>query len=107
MEAWLMSDFQAYAEYCGVPEGQIPAEPETLPDPKQFIMSWIENGTATKLIRHFQESRKRAVPDWASFGEWHSEFAENQWDPQRAIATHRAPSLSRAIARIKAAAAGV
>jgi hypothetical protein len=106
-ETWFMADFQAYAAYCGISEGQIPSDPEKLVDPKQVIMGWAENGTATKLARHIQESRKRRVPDWASLGEWHSEFAESHWDPRRAVATNRSPSLLRAIARIKSVAAGL
>jgi hypothetical protein len=105
-EAWLMADFQAYAHYCGISDGQIPAAPESLADPKQLLLGWASSGVATRLSRHIQETRKRGVPDWASLGEWHSEFAEKHWDPRRAMATNRSPSLSRAIARIKSIAAG-
>jgi hypothetical protein len=102
-----MADHEAYADFCGIPASQIPADPESLPDPKQLVMSWAENGRAAKLARHIAESRKRAVPDWASLGEWHAEFAENQWSPERAITMGRSPSLARALASIKSVMIGL
>jgi hypothetical protein len=101
-ESWLMADFEAYADYCGISESQIPNEPENCGDPKQLIMIWAESGRAVKLERHLVDNRSRGVPDWASLGEWHADFAEQHWNIARAVATNRSPSLVRTLARVKA-----
>ena len=102
VETWLMADVEAYARYCGLSVGQIPKDLEAVGDPKQLILTWVANSKAPKLVRHINESRSRGVPDWASLGSWHSEFANRIWDPSRAAASKRASSLSRAIKRIEA-----
>jgi hypothetical protein len=41
------------------------------------------------------------VADVGMLGEWHADFADNHWNPLRAAASGRAPSLTRAIARLQ------
>jgi hypothetical protein len=100
-ESWLMADREAYAEFCGTSPGNIPDRPETIRDPKGLIQTLGESGKAPRLTQHFNKLKRTAVPMWAVLGEWHAEFAENHWDPARTAATNRAPSLSRALSRLK------
>jgi hypothetical protein len=101
-ETWLMADFAAYAHFCGIKASRIPTMPETLRDPKQVILGWAESGQAKDLRRYLADGRRRGVPDWAILGEWHADFANTHWRPERAEQSGRAPSLSRSLARIKA-----
>ena len=101
-ETWMMADYRAYSDYCGLAAGQIPVAPERLVDPKATILGWAESGMAPKLKRHVDESRRRGVPDWALLGEWHAEFAQKAWNPPRAAASGRSPSLTRTLTRLKA-----
>ena len=101
-EAWLLADGAAYAQFCGISVGQIPSDPEALDDPKQVILSWVANARAVRLKRYVDDARRRAVADWASLGAWHAEFAERIWDPERAAASGKAPSLARSITRLEA-----
>jgi hypothetical protein len=97
-----MADREAYARFCGISPGQISARPEHLDDPKQDILGWADGGKAVKLKRHVDSGRRRGLPDWAILGEWHADFAENVWSPQRAAKSGRAPSLRRTLERVKA-----
>ena len=101
-EAWLIADHDAYARYCGGRGSSFPTSPEELNDPKSTLLSLAHRGKAPSLKRHLDETRIRGVPDWASLGEWNSEFAERRWDPIRAASTGICPSLSRSMARIRA-----
>lgn len=100
-EAWLLADREAFAESLGVSLVRIPAEPETLPDPKLTIVN---------IARH---SRKRAVriglvpeqgagisigPEYAA---WMIDFAQNKWNPVRAASAGTVPSLTRSIAAVE------
>jgi hypothetical protein len=38
---------------------------------------------------------------WGMLGEWHAQFAETHWDPLRAASSGRAPSLKRALDRLR------
>ena len=99
-ETWLLADRDAYAKYCGVKAGLLPHVPDELDDPKRTILELVLAGKARKLAAHLKEGRSRSVPDWALLGEWHSGFAEEYWDPQRAAESGRSPSLSRSFERL-------
>jgi hypothetical protein len=101
-ETWLMADREAYARFFGVSGSQIPRDPETLRDPKQTILGWVDDRRAAKLSRHVDDGRRRGVPDWAILGEWHGLFAEKVWNPTRAANAGTAPSLTRALRRLEA-----
>lgn len=100
-EAWLMADRQAYARYCGVAVRRVPAEPEKLPRPKDVLLGWIDAHAASRAGPFMLDYRRRGVPDWRSLGIWHSGFAEMDWNPERAAASGAAPSLKRAIQRLR------
>lgn len=99
-ESWLMADRDAYAAFCGLRVGAVPEAPETVGALKPLILGWGD-GEATKLARHMAEARRRGVPAWQSLGEWHAAFAGSDWSPARAAKSGRAPSLARALIRLK------
>ncbi len=99
-ESWLMADRDAYATFCGLRVGAIPERPETEGALKTLVLGWADR-EATKLARHMREARGRGVPDWQSLGEWHAAFAGSGWNPKRAAKSGRAPSLTRALCRLR------
>jgi hypothetical protein len=100
IEAWLLADFEAAAGFLAVPLSRMPADPESLDDPKQT------------LINLARKSRKRQVRDGlvprqgssASVGPTYvsdvRDFAREQWRPE--IAAANAPSLDRCLTRLAA-----
>lgn len=100
-EAWFMADVASYADYCGLPLRLIPSAPELLDNPKRTVIDWAAAARTSRLAAHVRASRLRGVPDWRILGEWHAEFAGTEWPPLRAADSGRAPSLTRALDRLK------
>ena len=101
VEVWLLADTSAYAEFAGISAGKIPKDLEGMPDPKGTILGWAESGQARNLKRHIEDARSKGVPDWRSLGAWHADFAQDFWNPKRAATSGKAPSLSRAMMRLR------
>lgn len=100
-EAWLLADAPAYSRYAGIPMGQMPKAPEELADPKRFLIALANQGKAPKLLRHLEETSRRAIAPYRALGKWHSDFASELWDPLRAASSGRSPSLFRALTRLR------
>lgn len=100
-ESWLMADRQAYADYCGASLSDIPNEPENAANLKELVHGLAQSGRAPHLQRHLKKAAASGVPLWGAFGGWHAQFAEEYWSPLRAAESGRAPSLSRAIHRMR------
>lgn len=101
-EAWLMADATAYARYCGLRVGQMPGDAEDWSDLKQRLVEFANSGSAPKLQRHLAETARRRIAPYRALGKWHSDFASEHWNPDRAAASGRAPSLNRALNRLRA-----
>ncbi len=98
IEAWLLADAEAIADFLGVARTLVPAQPEGLPNPKQEIV---------KLAR---KSRKRAIREGmvprdgsgAVIGPTYvadlNEFASSAWRPMTAAMV--APSLAKFVDRM-------
>jgi hypothetical protein len=104
-ESWLMADRDAYADFCGLPVADIPAELETVVDLKGLIQGFGQSGRARRLRRHLDKGGASGVPLWGMMGSWHAQFAEEHWDPIRAEKSGGAPSLNRTLHRIRQLAA--
>jgi hypothetical protein len=65
------------------------------------LLRLAEDHVARNLRAHLIETRSRGVPDWAALGKWHADFVQSHWSPKRAIASGKAPSLERAIDRLR------
>jgi hypothetical protein len=100
-ESSLMADRAAYAEFCGAPLADIPASPESVQNLKALIQVLGQSGRAKHLRRHLDRGAAIGVPMWGLLGSWHAKFAEDCWDPLRAVKSGAAPSLNRAIERMK------
>lgn len=100
VEAWLVADSVAFARFARIQETVVPRLPETLPRPKDDMLR------AWKRSRDM-ELRRLASADPVEaqlLGARTAEFARDHWDPERAAATGRAPSLARALTRLREAA---
>ena len=96
-EAWIMADKEAFARYVGISPVNFKDDPETLGDPKQFLLAVIKKHASPKLKKAMIPSGSAAVgPEYNSIM---CDFAEHLWNPERA-AKH-APSLQRTFNAIK------
>jgi hypothetical protein len=96
VEAWLLADSEAMADFLGVASSRVPRDPETLPAPKEALVN-LARQSRRKAIREDlvpREGSGRAVgPAYTSRL---IEFASAHWRPKEAV--DRADSLRRAIA---------
>jgi hypothetical protein len=96
IEAWILSDREAFSKFIGAPVSKIPADTQTLADPKLHIIN---------LAR---KSRKKIMKDILPTGSGTQgpgynlllqDFVINYWNPDRAAANNK--SLNKAIERLK------
>lgn len=98
IEAWLLADRKGFADFFKVPKEKIPENPETIDDPKQFLLH---------LIRSYsnKESKAAILPERGSkariglgYNQILSRFVEEGWSIRRAAAT--SDSLMRTFQRL-------
>ncbi len=98
MEAWLLADPETLSDYLQVSRVRVPAQPETLADPK---------GALVNMARHSRRAAIRAdmVPEAgvsAVVGPGYvarvSEFAATRWRPE--VARTNSRSLDRCMGRV-------
>jgi hypothetical protein len=95
IEAWLLADRERFARFLGVPVARIPFEPETVADPKRFVVDLARRSNK-------REIREDLVPRPGSgrvvgpgYTSQLSDFVQRVWRPEAAAET--ADSLRRAL----------
>lgn len=99
IEAWLLADAEALAEFLGVTEKKVPKDPEALPDPKQTMVNLARRSRRRDVRADMvpcEASRRRVGPAYTSRL---TEFASDCWRP--AVAAQSAKSLERALRALK------
>ncbi len=98
VESWLLADKTNLAQYLGATSSRLPSSPDTLPDPKGFLISLAKRSRS-------REVRARIAPKLGSTAKQGPEynaalavFVRDHWD----IAASRlnSPSLARTIATL-------
>ena len=101
VESWLLADHVALRALIGA-RGHLPAQPDELPDPKQFLLQLAKS--APKAVR---EDLIKVAPGHLAQGLGYnarlSALVNGQWCPERAA--ERSPSLARARTRLHEAVA--
>lgn len=100
IEAWLLADREGFGEFLGVPSRLIPGEPEALHDPKAKVLELAQRARAG-LRAELLPARGAIASQGLGYSARLAEFASNGWDLARA--TERAPSLARAVQRLRSA----
>lgn len=99
VEAWLLADAEALAQFLGVARSRVPAQPETVPDPKQTMVN-LARASRRREVRvdmvPGDGSGRQVGPAYTSRM---IEFVEKHWRP--AVAAKSADSLNRAIRSLK------
>jgi len=104
VEAWLMADAEALAVWLRVTPARVPGAPDQLVHTKQALVD-IARSSGSSALRQDMVPRAgsgRAVGP--AYSSRIAQFVTDHWDPQRAAGS--SDSLRRAMARIRALAAG-
>lgn len=102
VEAWLMADRDAVANLLHLSATRVPAQPETLADPKAQLIRLAKS--APKRIR-IALSPTGTATIGPEYNDLLADFVETTWDPE--VAARSAPSLARARTRLSQLAARV
>lgn len=92
VEAWLLADHQAMTRLMGK-KAKLPETPDTLPDPKQFLLKQAKN--APREVRKDLVAAQGAIArQGLGYNRRLIAWVEKEWSPHRAA--ERSPSLARA-----------
>ena len=84
VESWLLADRKEFAAFIGVAQSQIPDAPDSIPDPKTFVVTLARNSRKPNIVRELVPrpgAKKRVGPAYTSRL---IEFVLHKWDPSRA-----------------------
>ena len=96
VESWLLADVERLADFLGVSRSRVPAQPESLNDPKETLVNLARTSRRRDIREDLvprPEGGRRVGPAYSSRL---IEFVSGRWRPE--IAARRAESLRRAIA---------
>ncbi|KXV66568.1 hypothetical protein AD950_01560 [Gluconobacter oxydans] len=100
VESWLLADHEALKNLFGR-QGQFPVQPDTLPDPKQYLLGLAQR--AHRTVRDDLVAQQGAVArQGIGYNRRLVNWVQAQWSPERAAT--RSPSLLRARKAIREAA---
>ena len=95
-EAWLLADWDGFADFFRVRAGRVPRDPERLPHAKREVLRLCADSTA-RTVR--QDMVRSSGETGALYVSKINEFAATRWDV--AAAAGNSDSLSRAIRSIR------
>lgn len=95
VEAWIMADSVRLANFLGVPSNRVPANPETLDEPKAELVNLARLSRRKTIQQDMvprQGSGRQIGPAYSSRL---IEFVSSSWRPD--VAAHQSDSLRRAL----------
>ena len=102
IEAWLLSDPERLARFLAVARARIPADPDSLPDPKQALVNAARHSRRRSILQDMvpRESSGRAVgvAYEARIIEFVTSESSEAWRPE--VAAEGSDSLRRCMAAI-------
>lgn len=99
VECWLMADVEEFADYMGISKTILPDNPESLDDPKAFVVNAAMKSKKRRIredVAPRPESGARVGPGYVSAI---SEFAQKHWRPEKAV--EKSDSLKRCMERLR------
>lgn len=99
VEAWLLADRTGFARFAGIPVSKVTHAPETLADPKQALINLVRQSRNRRLVSQLVPEQGTSMSKGPLYNELLGQFVRDRWDV--AAAMERAPSLQRAVDRLK------
>ncbi len=98
IESWIMADRDGFAGFLGVPPHRIPANTDSVPQPKEFIVNLARKSKRRNIREDLVPAPGGTAAIGPAFNPRIASFVVNEWDFSRAA--HASPSLRRAIERL-------
>lgn len=99
LESWLMADRQGLADFLKISVANIPANPDTLPDPKQQLVNLARKSRKTSIRNGIVPEKLHGgivAPDYLATMRG---FVRDHWNIAAAIES--SPSLARCVHRLQ------
>lgn len=98
VESWLLADADTLARYLGIPSARVPAEPDTVLDPKRRLVDLARLSRRRALVDDIvpRPGSGRAVGP--GYSARLSDFAQNHWRPL--VARTNSRSLGKCLDRL-------
>ncbi len=100
VEAWLLADRAGIARFLGVRESVVPADPETLRDPKATVVDLARRSSERVIREDLVPDPRSGGREGRAYASRLASFARDHWQP--GVAAGRSPSLAGAIACLQA-----
>lgn len=101
VESWVLADRSEMALLLGVPEHRIPADTDSLAHPKEFIVNLARRSRSKRTREEMVPALGSTAKEGPFYNPLLTSFVQRAWSPRRASGS--SPSLSRALARLRAA----
>ena len=93
-----MADAASLASFLRVPAARIPADPESIPNPKQEVVNLARQSRLAAIREDMVPREGSGCPIGPAYSSRLIEFVSHLWQPQ--VAAKRSESLKRAIERL-------
>ncbi len=98
IEAWLLADRVAFAKFIGVNKNKIPENPESIDDPKRFVIELAKKSRNQSIKDDLIPTPKGMRKVGPAYASRIAEFALSYWDPD--IAAQNCSSLKKCMLRL-------
>lgn len=98
IETWLIADSDNFAEYLGVHKSRLQIDPESIEDPKRFIVNLAAGSRKREIRRALRSDGSGGISYGSGFNSTMIEFVQAKWDFDSAAS--KSESLFRALAAI-------
>ncbi|MCD6217077.1 hypothetical protein J7L05_04345 [bacterium] len=98
IEAWLLADKVAFAKFIGVNKNKIPENPESIDDPKGFVIELAKRSRFKSIKEDIIPTTKGMRKVGPAYASRIAEFALSYWDP--VVAAKNSSSLRKCISRL-------
>lgn len=99
VESWIMAHRHAISTYLSVPLSRIPANTDTIPNPKEFLVNLARHSRLTKIRRDLVPLHNSRRKVGLGYNGRLGSFVLNHWDVT--IASQHSPSLERTFTRLQ------
>lgn len=104
VESWVLADRERVAEFLGVPEHRIPAQTDTIGDPKQFLVNLARKSRSAALRSDLVPATGSTAAVGPMYNARLTAFVAAYWSAIRA--SQASGSLSRTVDRLSVAYSG-
>jgi hypothetical protein len=98
-ESWILADRAELARLLKVPVAKLPVNPETIDDPKQFIVNLARRSSSSRIREDLVPTQGGTNKVGPAYNPALQNFVDRAWRPQ--VARHASDSLNRMVRRLQ------